>query len=762
MNSIPPSTSPNDLVSRALADFVPPHGAEPGDDDARPDEGAEDRSEDRDADREQGRDRDGDQDPRPDRDQGPDQDRGQDRDQDKDRRGGGGQEQILGAVNLDRDLRIVGTNLSATPFEGLRVVLGCAFTDLLPSADVPTVTQRLRQVVETREAHVARVQRLRRADGSDLLVSMSILPATEPEEGLTVSLIAMAKRLHLYASATAIGTSLDIGETAQSLARSLLPWGEVAAVDLDFAVWTGEAVSEQAQEPVRLRRAALEPDRHWPQGFLTPGDNLPAEASRLLAGAVARQDVPATIVLPDREAIERVLGDGRLTHALVPGTGPLSVACIPLMVDAPDGADGADGHIVLGVAQVWRRPEHPFRDSELLDLQELVAKTAHHVDLARQHQREHAQVLALQRRLLPRADSDTIEVASVYQPTTPDSAGVGGDWVNTFPLPGGRTALVVGDVVGHGLGAAAAMGQLSMEARALLSAGLGPAEVLACLDETVTLLDDTDAGLAAGYSALGSTCAIALYDPVEHKCAISSAGHLPPVLVRPDGSAEIVAARPHPGLGAQFSLREPYDIHEVEVPPGTLLALYTDGLVEDPAASIDEGIDRLTEAVRQVQPWDDLPQAARRMVADLAPQGRRRDDVTLMLARMSGRPDQDTATWHLPPGEHAPARARALVSAHLERWPTGEGLRHNMLTVVSELVTNAVRFGTGPVTMRLIRVGRRLVCEVADCGNGRPRLRRADLLEGAGRGLFVVHKLTTRWGVRWTDPGKVVWAELDD
>ncbi|MCX4878264.1 MULTISPECIES: SpoIIE family protein phosphatase [unclassified Streptomyces] len=669
-----------------------------------------------------------------------------------------GQEQILGAVNLDRDLRITSCNLDAAPFTGVSVTLGAAFTELLPPGDVPTVTQRLRNVVETRQAHVARVQRLRRDDGTELVVSMSILPAAAPQGGLTVSLIAMARRLHLYASAAAIGTSLDIGETAQSLAQSLLAWGDVAAVDLDFAVWTGEAVTEQAHERIRLRRAALVPERAWPEGYLTCGDNLPREASRLLVGAVTRDDVPQAIVIPDREAIERVLGDARLVRALVPGNRPASVACIPLVVEGPEGTAGP---IVLGVTEVWRRPERPFRDSELLDLQELVAKTARHVDLARQHQREHAQVLALQRRLLPRAGSDTIEVASVYLPTTPDSAGVGGDWVNSFPLPGDRTALVVGDVVGHGLGAAAAMGQLSMEARALLSAGLGPGEVLERLDETVTLLDDTDAGLAAGYSALGSTCCIAVYDPVDHRVTMSNAGHLPPILVRPDGSATTITGQPHPGLGAEFAVREPFDVQEFAAPPGSLLALYTDGLVEDPVASLDEGISRLTDVVREVHPWDDLQRTARRVVADLAPQGRLRDDVTLLLARMTGRRSRDTATWQLPARDDTAARARTLASAALRRWHTSDQAQDSALLVISELVTNAVLFSTGPVRVRLVRAGGRLICEVGDTGNGRPRLRRGQVLDDSGRGLHIIHKLSTRWGVRWTNAGKAVWAELE-
>ncbi|MEU1940663.1 SpoIIE family protein phosphatase [Streptomyces coeruleorubidus] len=662
----------------------------------------------------------------------------------------GRQEQILGAVNLDRDLRITRCNLDAPVFAGLDAATGCSFVDLLPPGDVPTVTRRLRQVLETGEPHVARVQRLRRGDGSELVVSMSILAAAAPQEGLTVTLIAMARRLHLYAAETAIGTSLDIGETAQSLAESLLAWGDVAAIDLDFAVWTGEGVAGQRHGRVRLRRAALVPDRVWPDGYVTPGDDLPGDASRLLSLAIRRDDAAQAIVIPDREAIERVLGSPRLVRALVPGDGAAAVACIPLVLDGTPP-------VVLGVAEVWRRADRPFGDSELLDLQELVARTSHHVDLARQHQREHTQVLALQRRLLPRTGGDTIETASVYQPATPDSAGVGGDWVNSFPLPDGRTALVVGDVVGHGLGAAATMGQLSMEARALLSAGLAPDEVLEHLDETVTLLDDADSGLAAGYSALGSTCCIAVYDPVSHRVALSSAGHLPPVLVPPGGPAGPLAVRPHPGLGTEFALREPFDVQAFAAPPGSLLALYTDGLVEDPSVSIDEGIGRLADAVSAVHPWDALPQAARGLVSALAPV-RRRDDVTLLLARMIGYRKGDTATWRLPARDDAAARARTVVSALLGRWHTRADTRDKVVLVVDELVANAVRFAGGPLTVRLIRTGHGLLCEVGDTGNGRPRLGRNELLDDSGRGLQVVHRLTTRWGVRWTETGKVVWA----
>lgn len=160
-----------------------------------------------------------------------------------------------------------------------------------------------------------------------------------------------------------------------------------------------------------------------------------------------------------------------------------------------------------------------------------------------------------------------------------------------------------------------------------------------------------------------------------------------------------------------------------------------------------------------VHPWDALHQAARHVVSELAP-GRQRDDVTLLLARLIGYRKEDTATWRLPARDDAPARARAHASALLRRWHTTGRALDDVPLLVSELVTNAVRFAAGPITVRLIRTGHGLLCEVGDTGNGRPRLSRGGLLDDGGRGLHVLHRLTTRWGVRWTDTGKVVWADV--
>ncbi|WP_329139236.1 SpoIIE family protein phosphatase [Streptomyces sp. NBC_01476] len=667
-------------------------------------------------------------------------------------------EQILGAITVDRDLRIVSSNLGPRCFDGLTAVPGEPFVDLLPPSDVPAVTRRLRRVVETRDPHVARVQRIPKPDGSELIVSLSILPSPPPDDGLTISFIDMARRFHLYAAASSIGTTLDVGETARALAASLLPWGDVVAVSLDYNVWTGE----QVEDRTRLRRAALAPERSWPDGFLTPGEDLPQRARVFLGQDTEAHDVQGTVVLPDRAAIERALGgDPRLLRALVPMEGPLCMAGVPLIVEGPDG----EAPIVLGVAEVWRRPDGPLGPfgEDLIDMQELVSRTAGHVDNARRHEREHAQVIALQQRLLPPSPTSTIEIASAYEPTTPDSAGVGGDWVSSFPLPGGRTALVVGDVVGHGLGAAAAMGQLSMEARAHLSAGLPPDEVLARLDETVTLLDDSETGLAAGYSALNSTCCIVCYDPVENRCTMSSAGHLPPVLVHPGGRVEIITPRAHPGLGTAFVSDEPFETTEFGAEPGSLVALYTDGLVESTSASIEEGIGTLSRALARIRPGDDLKEAVSRTVGALDPHRHGlRDDVTLMIARMVGRPRGDVATVSLPVGDpRIVPRARSLAAVRLRRWGLHERT-YDATLVVGELVTNALRHGAGEITLRLIRTGSRsVVCEVSDPGNGRPWQHRADPLDEHGRGLLVVHAVADRWGVRWNDDGgKTVWAEL--
>lgn len=678
--------------------------------------------------------------------------------------GGGGdvrdehtERSILGTIVVDRTLRIRDVDLSPPCFRELTDVAlpGTRVTALFPAEDAPAIALRCEHTLATGEPMVARVQRLPKPDGSSMVVSLTALPLPRPDHGLAITLIDMTQRLHRFAASSTIGTGLDVTETARELAEALRPWGDAVTVSLAHHVWTGEQPEEG---DVRLRRAALAPaGRIWPPGFLIPGDDLP-EAAAALHRAGGFRGGRAAVIRPDRGGVERALGgDLDLLRALVPDAGPLALACAPLVAD---GAPG-DDPVLLGMVEVWRRMDgrwEPFRDEDVLELQELTSRAEAHVDNVRLHQREHAQVMALQRRLLPpHSPTPTVEVAGAYQPTTPDSAGVGGDWFDVIRLSVGRVALVIGDVVGHGLGAAAAMGRLRIEAQALSSAGLAADEILSCLDETVAHLDDdADEEVAAGYSALGSTCCYLVYDPVGRRCAMANAGHLPPALVHPDGRAEFVGDTPHPPLGTS---KEPFDVTEFTVEPGALLALYTDGLVEEPGVDIDQGLRAVLKGVSSIRPAEDLHTAADHTVAGIV-HDRLRDDVTLVLARLSAMPDRDVATWRLPAGDTGSVgRARALAAERLETWglagqaPTAE-------LVVSELATNAMRYGAGEVTVRLIRGEGAVACEVTDRTSARPRLRQPRPLDEGGRGLFIVQQLSDRWGVRYGDTGKTTWAEF--
>ncbi len=664
---------------------------------------------------------------------------------------------ILGTIVVDRHLRIQNVDLSPSCFRELTTVAvpGVAVTDLFPAEDRPAIIRRCEHTLATGEPMVARVQRLPKPGGSSMVVSLTVLPLPPPDHGLAITLIDMTQRLHRFAASSAIGTGLDVTETARELAEALRPWGDVVTVSLAYHVWTGE---EPGRRGVQLRRAAVAPaDRPWPPGFLTPGDNLPSAAA-LLHGTDRSPDVRSAAIRPDRAGIEQALGgDPELLRALVPDDGPLALACAPLVADGGPG----ERPVLLGMVEVWRRMDgrwEPFRDEDVLELQELTSRAEAHVDNVRLHQREHAQVLALQRRLLPPGSpTTTVEVAGAYQPTTPDSAGVGGDWFDVIRLSGGRVALVIGDVVGHGLGAAAAMGRLRIEAQALASAGLAADEILKCLDETVAGLDDADEEPAAGYSPLGSTCCYVVYDPVGRRCVMSNAGHLPPALIHPDGRAEFVGHSPHPPLGTS---KEPYEVTEFTVEPGALLALYTDGLVEEPTSDIEQGLRTMLKELSSIRPEENLQSAADRTVTDLAPD-RLRDDVTLVLARLTAMPDQDVATWWLPAGHtECVARARALTADRLTAWGLADRTSTTEL-VVSELTTNAMLYGDGDVTLRLIRGESTLACEVTDPTTSRPHLHHPRPLDEGGRGLFIVQQVTDRWGVRYGDTGKTTWAELN-
>ncbi|MGH3325307.1 MAG: SpoIIE family protein phosphatase, partial [Streptomyces sp.] len=334
---------------------------------------------------------------------------------------------------------------------------------------------------------------------------------------------------------------------------------------------------------------------------------------------------------------------------------------------------------------------------------------------------------------------------------------------DVIQLASARVALVVGDVVGHGLRATAMMGRLRTAVRTLADLEMEPDELLTHLDDLVSQLtveaesgdlDDEETGTRGVRDAIGATCLYAVYDPVTRNCVTASAGHPPPAVVRPDGTATYVELNPGPPLGVGGL---PFEPAEMELAQGSILALYTDGLVERGAGDVDEGMQELCARLVRSDALNRPLRDVGRDVVEGLPPGRLPDDVTLLLARTRVVPRQDLATWSLAADPEVVSDARELVTQQLAAWDLEEIVFTTEL-IVSELVTNAIRHAGGPVELRLIRTGT-LTCEVSDPSSTQPRMRRAAVTEEGGRGLYLVAQLTDRWGSRYTRQGKTIWAE---
>ncbi|PWI40962.1 hypothetical protein CK485_26600 [Streptomyces sp. ICBB 8177] len=362
-----------------------------------------------------------------------------------------------------------------------------------------------------------------------------------------------------------------------------------------------------------------------------------------------------------------------------------------------------------------------------------------------------AVALTLQRGLLPHDVKSTsaVEVHHRYLPADGD-AGVGGDWFDVVPLSGARVALVVGDVAGHGVHAAATMGRLRTAVHTLADLDLAPDELLARLDDLVVRLADEEAD-----RVIGASCLYVVYDPISRRCTIARAGHPAPAVVRPGGRADFPRLPDNPPLGLGGT---GFECAELTLPEGTLLALYTDGLLALRAG----GPEAAQEAMARVLRRTDLPLASLcdgvlAALPSCEAEDRARDDIALLLARTRVVDPRRVACWEFPATPEAPRRARALTVRQLDSWHLADALFPTEL-VVSELVTNAVRYGGGPVRLRLI-YDHALICEVSDASSTSPHLRHPRLMDEGGRGLHLVGCLTDRWGTRYGSGGKTIWAE---
>ncbi|GHH10186.1 SpoIIE family protein phosphatase [Streptomyces lanatus] len=661
----------------------------------------------------------------------------------------------VGVVVLGPDLRVLRVNRAIARFGGLPTdaYRGRRAAEFLLGPDADLAEDKLRSVLETGRPVIFAEQRarLRRDPHKELIISISafrmqdpsgrVLGVTEIVEDVTDRYRARRRLALINEAGARIGTTLDVGTTARELAETAVPvLADAVSVDLLEPVPRGEEPAPDSRGPLRrmaarsIRPGAMKVMRAEGELFSFPARTAPErcliERRAILLPVV--EDSPAWLAAePERARQALAMG----VHSLM---------AVPLVARG----------VVLGVVCLWRshQPE-PFEEDDLTLAEEFAARAAVSIDNARRYTQQHQAAEALQRSLLPGEvpEHPAVETAHRYLPAQA-STGVGGDWFDVIPLSGLRVALVVGDVVGHGMHASATMGRLRAAVRTLAHLDLAPDEVLARLDDLVDQLA-TEQRQTEGHipQIVGATCLYAIYDPVSRHCAIARAGHPPPTVLDPDGGMYQVdvPAGPPLGLGGL-----PFETAELELAEGSLIALYSDGLLLADGRDIDQGLDLLrTSLAGPARSLEHMCKA----VEDEMLRGRPGDDVTLLLGRTRVLAAEDVAAWELPAEPTAAGRARSLVQDQLAAWGL-EDLAFTTELIVSELITNAYRYAGGPVLLRLIRNGH-LICEVSDSSSTSPHLRQARSTDEGGRGLFLVAQLSERWGTRYGRNSKTIWAE---
>ncbi|MFJ3717280.1 SpoIIE family protein phosphatase [Streptomyces sp. NPDC090057] len=668
----------------------------------------------------------------------------------------------FGFLLIDTDLRVRRANMRfASIFGGTPDDhRGKGVHDYLPRAEADRVSATLRRVLETGDSitdmHVTgfvpgseerrhwSVNLYRVHSGSGRPIGIAWLGTDITARRAAAREAAAARRnLALLNEAGArIGNSLDLETTARELLDVVVPgFCDLATVDLYQGLLIGDETPPGLTDgSAELRRVA----------FASAVSDAP------LSGSGDAVEVGAVHHFPFNSPYADALRTARPQH-VPPEDGELVQSTLAVPMVAHD--------TVVGLARFARtKGSEPFGDRDRELAVELAARAAVCIDNARLYRREHERALILQRSLLPPGDPEAsgLDIACRYLPGNA-ATEVGGDWFDVIELPGHRTALVVGDVMGRGLRAAVAMGELRTAVRTLALLDLEPAEVLSALDEiarglgtpggvqqaTRAARQPRDADLSEVYLA---TCVYAVYDSVTRRCTFANAGHLPPVLVEPGEAALMLDVPPGMPLGVGG---EPFEEVEVELPEGALLALYTDGLVESRDHPLDEGLQAFVGALTDpTRPLEDVCDH----VLNTLDTHHGEDDIALLMARVQGLPAESVGDWTLPREPRSVGRAREYARTQLVGWGL-EPLVDTTELLVSELVTNALRYGEGEIRLRLL-LDRTLVCEVWDSGLVQPRRRRARDTDEGGRGLQLVGLLSAAWGSRRTPRGKTVWFEL--
>ncbi|MEU6364469.1 SpoIIE family protein phosphatase [Streptomyces sp. NPDC046931] len=682
----------------------------------------------------------------------------------------------FGFLLIDADLRVRRANerfastFGGTPDDHR----GRSVHDYLQSPEAERVAATLRRVLETGDSitdmHVTgfvpgsderrhwsvNLYRVHSGSGRPIGIAWLGIDVTARRAAAREAAAARRNLALLNDAGARIGNSLDLETTARELLDVVVPgFCDLATVDLYQGLLAGdETPPGLADGSAELRRVAFSS----------------AVADAPFAGGPEPVAVGAVHHYAFNSPYADALRAARPRHIPAEDGGLIqSTLAVPMVAH----------DTVVGLAKFSRtKGSEPFGERDRALAVELAARAAVCIDNARLYRREHERALILQRSLLPPGDPEAsgLDIACRYLPgnaATGRPSEVGGDWFDVIELPGHRTALVVGDVMGRGLRAAVAMGELRTAVRTLAQLDLEPAEVLAQLDEIARGLGapggpsqafGTGAGVQQATRAARrpreadlsevylATCVYAVYDSVTRRCTFANAGHLPPVLVEPGEPALMLDVPPGMPLGVGG---EPFEEVEVELPEGALLALYTDGLVESRDHPLDEGLQAFVGALTDPsRPLEDVCDH----VLNTLDTHHGEDDIALLMARVQGLPAESVGDWTLPREPRSVGRAREYARGQLLAWDL-EPLVDTTELLVSELVTNALRYGEGEIRLRLL-LDRTLVCEVWDAGLVQPRRRRARDTDEGGRGLQLVGLLSAAWGSRRTPRGKTVWFEL--
>ncbi|MFK8909579.1 SpoIIE family protein phosphatase [Streptomyces sp. YS-3] len=642
-----------------------------------------------------------------------------------------------------------------TEFQGAEELAG-RLPEILPSMSVGESSRIVSQVLElgypvlefsrhdrvpvTPDWGVPRRPERRSARGAEQTSAAAAVPAPAPEFAQDLEYAAVRERLEFLNEVSGrIGSSLDLSRTIQEVSAAVVPrFTDVAGTYLREQVIAGEGFPDGPPDETTLwHRVAVEhvdaPGR-W-DDVVPVGESMPFPAHTPFFQCMTTGE--PVLVPRISEQMGTAIASQFEKRDIRPLINGRSMLLVPLKAR----------NVVLGFMILLRHAERAeFNDMDRVTGAELAARAGLVLDNARMYTYQESVAETLQDSMLPQVTPQMTgcDTATRYLPGTL-LGRVGGDWFDSIKLPGSRIALVVGDVMGHGLNSAAMMGQLRTAVQTMAALDLPPAQLLRNLDDLAQRLGEH-------YLA---TCLYAVYDPIEGELLLANAGHVPPVLVRAaDGRSELLELPTGAPIGVGGV---PFETVRLRVEPGDRLVMCTDGLVEVRGEDIGVGLATLCESA--AHPAASMDDACDTIIRALNVRGGRKDDVALLMARLNGIAREDVAEWQLDIDAREVARSRRLVVGRLRAWDLEE-VAETVELLVSEVVTNAVRHAhSHRVRLRMVRA-ETLRCEVVDDDHTLPMLLHAGALDEAGRGLRVVSRLAREWGTSRTGEGKTVWFEV--